>query len=375
MFWLALAGAAIFCITYFYLPGEDLRAYDAIVGERFDLGDHSAKERTEVELALANGPRSINPKSQKERVRLMREYMDAIPDTQEIDAHITPVDVDGISAEWVLAPGVDPSRRFLYIHGGAFMMGSPKSHRNITSAFSRVANAAVLAIDYRLMPENPRLAGVKDCRHAYTWLLSNGPDSPDNPLPLNPAAIFVAGDSAGGNLALMLIQWIRDQGLRQVDAAVALSPVTDATFSAPSLQTNLASDTMLGPMFEKVLRVPRPLLLWAGLIQNRSSPSDPVISPVYGDLAGLPPTLLHASETEVLFDDSQRYVNKAAAAGSPVHLQAWNNMPHVWHMFYPQLPEARAAWQAIEQFFSELPSTIKNNAEEADGPDKAKAAA
>lgn len=348
MVWLVLAAVVIFCVTRFYLRGEDLSVYDGAIGQRFDLGDDSADERAEVELALLNGPRSIKPKSRKERVRLMREYMDAIPDTQDIDAKIKPVDVEGISAEWVLAPGVDVSRRFLYLHGGAFMMGSPKSHRNITSAFSRAANAAVLAIDYRLMPEHPRLAGVADCRAAYVWLLENGPESTGSA-----DAVFVAGDSAGGNLTLMLIQWIRDEGLRQVDAAVALSPVTDATFSAPSLRANLETDTMLGPLLADVLKVPKPILLWAGWGQNRTPPNNPVVSPVFGNLTDLPPTLLHASETEVLLDDSRRYVNKSIAAGSPAQLQIWNNMPHVWHMFYPQLPEARDAWHKIEQFFSQ----------------------
>lgn len=356
MFWLLIAVAALFCITRFYLQGANLRLWDTPVGEGFDLGDESAQQRAEVERALTSGPGSINPRSRKERLTLMRAYMDGIPDSQDIDAQITPVDVDGVAAEWVVAPGVDSARRALYIHGGAFMMGSPKSHRNITSAFSRAANAAVLAIDYRLMPENPRIAGVEDCRKAYRWVLDNGPQTAQPP-----EALFLAGDSAGGNLTLMLLQWIRDEGLRQVDAAVALSPVTDVTFNAPSLRANLKTDTMLGPMFSQFLRVPRPLLLWFGWFQNRMAPSNPVVSPVFGDLSALPPTLLHASETEVLLDDSRRYVNKAVAAGSPAKLQTWNNMPHVWHMFYPQLPESEAAWQQIEQFLSDVEAQLSAN--------------
>lgn len=349
MAWLLLAAGAFYLITRFYLRGEDLRDYDFPVGERFDLGDASLSERNEVEKALTSGPGSINPKSRKERLKLMRAYMDSISDTQEINARITPVEIDGLPAEWVLAPGADPSRRVLYIHGGAFMMGSPKSHRNITSAFSRVAKAAVLAIDYRLMPEHPRTAGVADCQKAYRWLLNNGPESSSAP-----SVVFVAGDSAGGNLTLMLIQWIRDQGLRQVNAAVALSPATDVTFNAPSLRSNLETDTMLRPLLSSVLRIPRALLLWAGLAQNRMAPSNPVVSPIFGNLGGLPPTLLHASETEALLDDSRRYVNKAAAAGSPAKLQLWNHMPHVWHMFYPQLPESRDAWREIERFLADV---------------------
>lgn len=348
MIWLLLGIALFFLIARFYLRGEDLSAYDVSTGEYFDLGDASAQARDEVDAMLVAGmPSMENHSRKKERLHLMRQYMDGLSDGQEINASITPVDAGGITAEWVFAPGADPARRVLYIHGGAFMMGSPKSHRNITSAFSRVANAAVLAIDYRLMPENKRLEGVDDCRQAYRWLLDNGPDGPGVA-----QRVFVGGDSAGGNLTLALIHWIRDEGLRQADAAVALSPVTDATFNAPSLKANLATDTMLRPMFTGLLKVPNVLLLWAGWLQNRISPSNPVISPVFADLSNLPPILVHASTTEVLFDDGRRYVNKALASGSPVELQSWNNMPHVWHMFYPALPEARDAWSAIEAFLA-----------------------
>jgi len=250
-----------------------------------------------------------------------------------------------VPAEWVLAPNADSSRRLLYIHGGAFALGSPKSHRRLTSKFSEIANAAVLAIDYRLMPEHPRKAGIEDCRTAYRWMLENGPGGP------GPAtAIFVAGDSAGGNLTLSLIAWVRDQGLRAPNAAVALSPITDSTFGSPSLRTNLATDYMLGPMFKALTRVPRILLLWGTWLLSRLRPNDPVVSPVFGDLSGLPPLLVQASEAEMLVDDCRRYVNKAAAAGSPVTLQTWSHMVHVWQIFYPELEEGREAIEEIRKF-------------------------
>lgn len=332
-------------ITLGYLRGPDLSAFNGKVGDYFDMSSESAAARKAVEETLAGGMGSIETKSRKERLKRLREYMDSISDDQDINATLIPVDAGGVPAEWVLAPGVDTSRRVLYIHGGAFMMGSPKSHRNITSSFSREANAAVLAIDYRLMPENSRMAGIEDCRTAYRWLLEHGPDGPGEP-----TRVYMGGDSAGGNLTLAMTAWIRDTGLRQVDAAVALSPVTDVTFNAPSIRDNIDSDQMLGPMFSEFINVPNAVLLWVGWLQNRMSPSNPLVSPVFGDLSGLPPTLLHASETEILRDDSRRYVNKARAAGSPVELQTWNLMPHVWHMFYPELPEANAAWDAIGAF-------------------------
>jgi len=133
---------------------------------------------------------------------------------------------------------------------------------------------------------------------------------------------------------------------------VALSPLTDATLSSPSLRNNLHSDPMLGPLFGPMARVPQWLLLWFGWLQTRIRPNDPLISPLRADLSRLPPLLLQASEVEMLFDDSQRYVNRAQAAGSPVRLQRWSHMVHVWQIFNPELPEARQALQQIGQFLN-----------------------
>jgi acetyl esterase/lipase len=257
------------------------------------------------------------------------------------------VDAGGVRAEWVLAPGSDPARRTLYIHGGAFMMGSPRSHRTLTSQFSRLTGGAVLAIDYRLMPEHPRRAGIEDCRTAYRWMLEHGPGGA-----ALAQVVFVAGDSAGGNLTLSLIAWARDTGLRAPDAAAALSPLTDATLASPSLRANVHSDAMLGPLFGKLARIPRWVMLWMGWLQTRINPCDPVVSPLRGDLSRLPPVLLQASEVEMLFDDSRRYANRARAAGSAVRLQYWNHMVHVWQIFNPELPEAREALAEIGRFLN-----------------------
>jgi acetyl esterase/lipase len=241
----------------------------------------------------------------------------------------------------------------LYIHGGGFVLGSPKSHRTLTQRFSTLTGAAVLAVDYRLMPEHSRMAGIEDCRNAYCWMLENGPQGPESP-----RAVFVAGDSAGGNLVLSLIAWVRDQSLRQPDAAVALSPLTDSTLGSPSLKANVRTDAMLGPLLGPLTRVPRSVLLWASWIQNRINPRNPVISPVFGDLSGLPPVLIHAGETEMLIDDCRRYVNRARAAGSPVTLQTWRHVVHVWHIFNPELTEARDALEHIGRFLrASLPAS------------------
>ena len=348
MAWVLLILVILAAISFFHLRGEDLSRFDAPAGQRFPGSGDPSEEHDAVVASLEVGVMSMQKVPRSQRLGMMRQYMDNMSDGLQLPCAITPVNVAGIDAEWVVAPGADPARRVLYIHGGAFEMGSPRSHRNITNRFSEISRAAVLAIDYRLMPENPRMAGIEDCRTAYQWILDNGPDGP-----AAASKVYVAGDSAGGNLTLSLIAWVRDQGLRQPDAAVALSPATDSTFGSPSLRNNMDTDAMLGPMFKRLALVPVPLLWWFVWLKMRLIPRDPLLSPVYGDLANLPPTLVHASTAELLFDDGKRYVNRAAAAGSPARLQSWDHMVHVWHMFYPQLTEAREAWDEIEKFIAE----------------------
>ena len=341
---LLLIGAA-WGVAVFFLRGETLQGLDQPVGERFAGGPAPGPELQAVVASLGGMAGVLKSVPLRERNAVLRKYMDEMFAERRLDARFVPADAGGVPAQWVLAPGADPARRLLYIHGGAFVMGSPQSHRTLTSRLSALTGGAVLAIDYRLMPEQPRAAGIDDCRNAYRWLLGHGPDG------AAPAqAVFVAGDSAGGNLTLALLQWVRDQGLRAPDAAVALSPLTDATLASPSLRSNLHTDPMLGPLFGPMARVPRWVLLWVGWLQTRIRPCDPRVSPLRGDLSRLPPTLLQASEVEMLFDDSRRYVTRARAAGSPATLQRWNHMVHVWQIFNPELPEAEQALAEIGKF-------------------------
>ena len=278
----------------------------------------------------------------------MRETMDTFFAGADTSSVVTPVDAAGVPAEWVVAPGADCSRRFLYIHGGAFMAGSPKGYRVLTDKLSEITNSAVLAIDYRLMPENKRLDSVADCRISYDWMLGNGPQGPDS---LTPTAVFVAGDSAGGNLTLALLAWIRDTRRASPNAALALSPVTDARFVSPSIRGNLDSDVILRPLAKRLAWVPGFLVGLAARYLAGHNASDPVVSPLLGDLAGLPPILVLASDSEILRDDGRRYVNKAVEAGTDASLMLWDNVPHVWPIFYPDLPEAAEALEQVDMFF------------------------
>ena len=343
---IVVAGLGVlWAVAVLHLKGADLSAFDRDTGERFSTGPEPSAEIRAVITSLGRMAEVLRGVPRSRHTAVLREYMDNLFADRDLDARFVAADAGGVRGEWVLAPGADPQRRLLYIHGGAFIVGSPKSHRTLTSQFSALTGGAVLAIDYRLMPEHPRRAGIEDCRRAYRWMLEHGPEG------AAPAsAVFVAGDSAGGNLTLSLLNWVRDEGQRAPDAAVVLSPLTDATLSSPSLRTNLATDPMLGPLFGPMARVPQALMLWFGWLQTRIRPSDPLVSPLRADLSRLPPVLVQASEVEMLFDDSRRYVNRAQAAGSPVRLQRWNHMVHVWQIFNPELTEAREALAEIGKF-------------------------
>ncbi|WP_417515069.1 alpha/beta hydrolase [Marinobacter sp.] len=283
------------------------------------------------------------------RIRALRHYMDTMNDDLTFVSKIRPSDSGAPKGEWVIAPESHPNRRILYIHGGSWIAGSPKSHRAITDRLSRLAKACVFAIDYRLMPENRYLDGIIDCQEAYRWILENGPDGMD-------AADFVvvAGDSAGGSHTLGLIAWVRDQGLKPPNAAIALSPSTELMLTSLGKRSNLKTDAMLGPTIEKLARIPLPLLWWGTVMGFRVLPTSPIASPLRGNLHNLPPTLIHVSESELLLENAQRYATKAKAAGSPVEIETWPDMVHVWHLFTPLLPEAEEAFDRIGKFLERV---------------------
>ncbi len=349
MIWVLIVVLALLCFTYLKLRGEDFSRYDSqlIPQPREPASDANAEVIRTVEqlLATSHGQRG------RERLQTMRAAMDSMGEGHAFECRFESVDHDGVRGEWVVPPGVDHTRRLLYIHGGAWVAGSPLSHRVITNRLAITANAAVFSLDYRLLPEHKRQAGIDDCRRAWEWLQQHGPEG------MEPATLMgVAGDSAGGNLTLSLVGWLKDSGGRQADFAIGLSPVTDLTFSAPSLAANCKSDVMLGPQFGILTRLPQPLVWWSVLLMHRMYPPNPVLSPLRGDLSGLPPILLQASECEMLLDDARRYVVRAQEAGSPVQLQTWPHMVHVWQIFDDKLPEAREAFDAIGEFIAGIES-------------------
>lgn len=337
-------------LIHLFLRGPDLSVYDQPLDSRAGSRDTASPEHQEVVRMVQAAAAEIAAAPRKQRLAVIRQVMGRgffEPPLLASDPgyRILDVDAGGVPGEWVLSPTADPHRRLLYLHGGSFASGSPRGHRVITTQLARVTGAAVLALDYRLLPEHSRRELIADCQTGYRWILEHGPD---RPAPVR--ELFLAGDSAGGNLVLMLLAWARDQGLCAAAGAIVLSPGVDMTLSSPTLKHNQATDPMMGPNLGLWLKLPRSLVLLAVWMMHRMTPHHPLVSPVFGDLSGLPPILVQASEAEMLLGDARRYVNKARAAGSPVELETWPDLVHVWHLFEPILPEAREAFERIGQF-------------------------
>jgi epsilon-lactone hydrolase len=248
------------------------------------------------------------------------------------DVKCEPVNAGGIKAEWVTAPGADAGRAVLYLHGGGYVIGSINTHRDLAARISRAAKARALLIDYRLAPEHPFPAAVDDSVAAYRWMLAQG---------LKASRIAIGGDSAGGGLTVATLVAIRDAKLASPGAGVCLSPWTDLEGLGDSMKSKASVD----PMVNKEALAEMAAHYLAG--QN---PRSPLAAPLYADLAGLPPLLIHVGTSETLLDDSTRLAERARKAGVKVTLEPWENMIHVFQVFAPMLDEGQQAIEEIGEF-------------------------
>ncbi len=352
---LLLALISSFAAVYAFLVThkDEFSKYDKPDGEYFSFV--SNEHRSTTEIALEKLRKKINKATKemqsavlRKRILILRKVMDSFFDGLEIKSSIKRAGGDNLSSEWVLSDKANSKNRILYIHGGAFFAGSTKSHRVITDRLSQITNFSVLAINYRLIPENNRLDSLYDCMNAFHWLKKYGPKGLETA-----EKIVVIGDSAGGNLALALSAMLREQADCQPNAVVALSPITDSRLVNPSVKKNINSDFVLEPIMKNFTWLSKIGLGFAAKMVTRHNPFDVKVSPLLGKLNDLPPTLVQVSDSEILFDDARRYVNKAVDCGSVAKLQVWENMPHVWHIFYPELTQANDAFIEITRFIKQ----------------------
>ncbi len=253
---------------------------------------------------------------------------------------IAPVTIEGLppglAAEWIrpATAGDDPASSegvVFYVHGGGYISGSCSDHRAIVAKIVQGSGKAMLLFEYRLAPENPYPAALEDSLTAYRWLLAQGIAS---------SQIVIAGESAGGGLALATLLALRDQAIPLPAAGVILSPWTDLTLAGESHRTR--AKVAIDP--------PGMSAVCSKYYYADHDPTNPYISPLYGDLHGLPPLLIYVGDHEMLLDDAVRFAEKAKAAGVEVGLTVGEGMVHCYPLMAPAFPEATQAMAEICAF-------------------------
>jgi acetyl esterase/lipase len=225
----------------------------------------------------------------------------------------------------------DPRRVVLYLHGGGYIFGSPTTYRDRARAVSYRCRAEVFVPDYRLAPENPYPAALEDALEAWAYVAALRPDTP----------LVIAGDSAGGGLALSVIAALLDRGQALPDAAVAISPWTDLAITGDSVSANHGKDVWM---------TRRHLEKWRGHYVGDADPSNPGISPVNADFTGFPPLFMVVGDHEAILDDTLRVESRARSAGVDVDTCVGRGMQHGFPLTLPWLEESREAWEAIVAF-------------------------
>lgn len=266
-----------------------------------------------------------------EHVRKMTFLMDKVPPGIEVEE----VTFDEFHARWVLPEKQAATQKtILYLPGGGFIFPASSGHTTIVAKLARKTQSQGLMVHYRLAPEHPFPAGLEDALAAYRYLIEDRGISAGD--------IVFAGDSAGGGLTLSLLLAIRDEKLPMPRAVTLISPLADLSFSGASRVTNRWRDPML----------PTDRRMNAFELYHGDTPADhPLLSPVFGDLSGLPPIFLQVGSTEILLDDALRIARKARSQGVDVEVEVWNALPHVWHL-WSYIPEADRALSRIARFFN-----------------------
>ena len=286
-----------------------------------------------IRAILASRPRPSGLAERRERLdSLGRSY------PTPADIRLEPVNADSVPAEWSTAPTADPARAILFLHGGGYISGSITSHRPLATAIGRAAGARTLAIGYRRAPEHPFPAALEDTVAGYRFLLDQG---------LAPQSIAVAGDSAGGGLTIALMVAARDRGLPLPSCGWCISPWVDLENDGATMKTKAAVDPLIDQSY--LAELSRAYLAGA-------SARTPLASPLFANLAGLPPILIQVGAAETLLDDSVRLCRALGSADVEVALEVWPDMIHAFPLFNAQLAAGRRAIARAGKFIASAQS-------------------
>jgi monoterpene epsilon-lactone hydrolase len=288
----------------------------------------SQQEIDAIRTLLTSKPRPVGWSERRQRIDEVGSVWPVADDVR-----LEEVDLDGVPGEWSIASGSDAARVLMFFHGGGYCSGSILSHRRMVTEAGRAARMRTLAVAYRLAPEHPYPAAHEDAMTAWRFLRKQG---------IPARNIAVGGDSAGGNLTITLINRLRSAGEEQPACAWLASPWTDLTMSGPSLETKDAVDPLIHKAYLEELAsayAPAPV-----------DRKDPLISPLFADLHGFPPTLIQVGSEETLLDDAVRFARAAGSAEVNVTLQIWPHMIHAWPMWNAKLEDGRQALSQAGQF-------------------------
>jgi epsilon-lactone hydrolase len=280
-----------------------------------------------IRAMLAARPRPTDLEERRARLDALGTQYPLPPDVR-----VETLTIDGVDAEWTSTPHADNNRVILFFHGGGYISGSLNSHRHMIAQAGREAGTRTFALAYRLAPEHPFPAALNDAVAGYRFLLARG---------FKPGQIAVAGESAGGGLAVAMLMALRDAGVVLPACVWCSSPWVDLEMSGASMATKAAVDPLIS----------RPYLLeLAAMYCNAADARTALTSPIYGDLGGLPPMLIQSGSAETLLDDAIRLASVAGAADDRVTLEIWPDMIHAWHLFYQQVAAGRRALASVGAF-------------------------
>ncbi len=247
------------------------------------------------------------------------------------DVSIKEQTIEGLKSEWLVPHGANAEKVILYVHGGGYVSGSCSDHRGFVAKFARNTSVTNLIFEYRLAPENPFPAGLEDSVKVYQWLLSAG---------YRPENIIIAGESAGGGLCLAILLALKERKIALPVAAVAISPWTDLTCSSDSYRTK--NKVSLAPL--------NSWTVFRSYYVGENQPANPLISPLFGELKGLPPIFINAGVDDELFEDGEKFYLKAKEAGVDIIFRPGPGMVHCYPLLAPMFREATEAMNEIVDF-------------------------